>query len=112
MPPLELRTELELSGVLEGLGMRRAFRADAEFEGMTRSERLAIGAVQHQGWLVLDEEGLEAAAATGVTMEAVSGVATPLELTLDRPYLACLHDVETALPLLLVQVVDPSAAAS
>ena len=49
---------------------------------MTRAERLLVAAVQHQGWLALDEEGLEAAAATGVTMEPVSAPSTPLELTL------------------------------
>ena len=112
MPPVELRTALELTDALRRLGMRRAFTPEAEFDRMTRAERLLVAAVQHQGWLALDEEGLEAAAATGVTMEPVSAPSTPLELTLDRPYLACLHDVETGLPLLLVQVVDPTAAAS
>ncbi|SDS11767.1 serpin B [Friedmanniella luteola] len=113
MPPVRLRTELDLVGVLEGLGMRRAFATGlAEFDGMTRSERLHVGAVRHQGWLALDEDGLEAAAATGVAMDAVSAPSIELELTLDRPFLACLHDVATALPLLLVQVGDPAARAA
>ena len=47
--------------------------------------------------LALDEDGLEAAAATGVAMDAVSAPSIELDLVLDRPYLACLHDVETAL---------------
>lgn len=113
MPPVRLRSALDLGEVLQGLGMRRAFAMGlAEFDGMTRSERLHVGTVQHQGWLALDEDGLEAAAATGVTMEAMSAPSIELELTLDRPFLACLHDVATALPLLLVRVTDPTAQAS
>jgi len=113
MPPVELRARLDLSTVLQELGMRRAFEVGrAELDGMTRSERLHVAAVQHQGWLALDEEGLEAAAGSAVTLEAVSAPSVELELTLDRPFLACLHDVATALPLLLVQVTDPTAKAS
>jgi serine protease inhibitor len=113
MPPVELRTRLDLVQVLQGLGMRRAFSPDlAEFDGMTRSEPLHVSNVQHQGWLALDEKGLEAAAATGVTMDTTSAPMIDLQLVLDRPYLACLHDVATALPLLLVQVTDPTSGAA
>ena len=113
MPPVELRSRLDLVSVLQGLGMRRAFSPGvAEFDGMTGSDKLHVGTVQHQGWLALDEKGLEAAAATGVTMDTVSAPQIDLQLVLDRPYLACLHDVATALPLLLVQVTDPAASGS
>jgi serpin B len=93
--------------------MPRAFEMGlAEFDGLTRTDQLHVSAVQHEGWLALDEKGLEAAAATGVVVDTVSALVTDLEVVLDRPYLACLHDVDTALPLLLVQVTDPAAPAT
>lgn len=89
--------------------MPRAFSDLAEFDAMTRSESLQVGVVEHQGWIAVDEQGLEAAAATAVTVVAVSAPSQPsLRLIFDRPFLACVHDVQTALPLLLLQISDPS----
>ncbi len=110
MPGFQIRSALPLAEVLSGLGMPRAFTEQAEFDAMTHTEPLHIGAVQHQGWVAVDADGLEAAAATAVVVKAVSAPARPpLILTLDSPFLACVHDVATALPLLSIQISDPSA---
>ena len=113
VPRFEFETALELSGPLESLGMSTAFDRTAEFEGIARpsetGERLYIGDVFHDTYVRVDEEGTEAAAATGVHMQAVSA---PPAITVDRPFLFLIRDRETDAVLFLGRVVDAAAAAT
>ena len=85
------------------------FTGGADLTGMTGSQRLAVDAVLHQGYVAVDENGTEAAAATAVTIRAVSGLADVTTVRLDRPFLYVIHDVQTATPLFLGWVADPTA---
>jgi serpin B len=69
---------------------------------------LEIDEVVQAAYLRVDEEGTEAAAATGVGM-AVSGRAPQRLVTFDRPFLLLLTDTATRSPLFLTVVDDPSA---
>ncbi|WP_375422972.1 serpin family protein [uncultured Friedmanniella sp.] len=110
MPGFTFRTKVALPEVLEKLGMARAFSTEAEFDGLTTTQQLILDHVEHQGWIAVDEHGLEAAAATAATAIATSAQAPPaLKLVLDRPFLICVHDITLQLPLLLGIVADPTA---
>ena len=62
-----------------------------------------------KAFLEVDEDGTEAAAATGVSV-AVSMEVTPDDpVTFDRPFLFLLTDTETRSPLFVTVVSDPSA---
>lgn len=112
MPAFRFRSKVSLPEVLAGLGITRAFTDAAEFDGLTLTEPLQLQRVEHQGWIAVDEDGLEAAAATAATVGAVSAPAPPaLTLVLDRPFLIVVHDVALALPLLVGIVADPTAGA-
>ncbi len=109
MPAFTVRSRFSLAEVLATLGMKRAFAPDAEFDGLTTSDHLMLDKVEHQGWIAVDQNGLEAVAATAATAVAVSAPAQPeLELVLDRPFLICVHDVALGLPLLLGVVNNPN----
>jgi serpin B len=111
MPRFTFRSRVALPGVLGRLGMRRALTDLAELGGLTTTEQLVLDRVEHQGWIAVDEHGLEAAAATAVTAVPSSAEAPPeLELVLDRPFLICVHDVALRLPLLVGVVADPTAS--
>jgi serpin B len=61
-------------------------------------------------FLEVDEEGTEAAAATGVAVGVSAGApVTPDVVIFDRPFLFLLTDTETRSPLFLTVVNDPSA---
>jgi serpin B len=107
MPRFEFRTELELSGLLGDLGMHTAFTDAADFSGMTGDRRLSIGAVIHQAFIKVDEEGTEAAAATAVVMRVTAAI-EPAVVTLDRPFLFVIQHDGTGEVLFVGQVTDPS----
>ena len=50
----------------------------------------------------------EAAAATAVTMRATSALQDPRIVTVDRPFLYVIHDVQDGTPLFVGRVDDPS----
>jgi serine protease inhibitor len=110
LPRWTFRTQVMLNEVLIGLGMPTAFsEARADFRGMTTQQRLLIDAVVHEAFIAVDEQGTEAAAATAVVMRATSAVVPSVEVTVDRPFLFVLHDVETGTPLFIGRVSDPAA---
>ena len=109
LPRFEFRTQAGLADTLRSLGMAIAFDPDAaDFGAMTTEERLFISAVVHEAFISVDEEGTEAAAATAVVMAATSAPPTPVELTVDRPFVFVLRDTETGAILFLGRVLDPT----
>jgi serpin B len=108
LPTFTVSSTVDLEPPLTDLGLTRAFSDAAEFPGLTTTRQLKLQAAKHMGYLALDENGVEAAAATVITVEPVSGHAGPgHELVVDRPFLFVLHDVALTLPLLVGVVVDP-----
>jgi serpin B len=110
MPKWTFRTGLDLTGTLAALGMPTAFTDAADFSAMTARERLQISRVVHQAFVAVDEEGAEAAAATGVAVQLTSATAVSNTFVVDRPFLFFIYDVETATPLFVGRVTDPGAA--
>jgi serpin B len=112
LPRFRQRTSAALIPVLRQLGVQDAFTDAADFSGITRAERLLIGAVVHQAYIDVDEQGTEAAAATAVTMRpmALRRGPEPIPFTVDRPFLFAITDTATGLPLFLGQVTRPTVA--
>lgn len=109
LPKFTTSSELSLEDALRTLGMTISFTDNADFSGMTGEKDLAIGGVFHNGFVAVDEAGTEAAAATAVVMRATAAPAEPRSVTVDRPFLWLIRDVETGTILFLGQVLDPRA---
>src|SRR5262249_27011820 len=95
LPKFRLTSSLELEEPLSALGMPLAFKpGHADLSGIAgQPGDLSIGAVVHQAYLDVDEEGTEAAAATGVTIVAAGVRAKPpIDFTVDRPFAFVLRD--------------------
>src|SRR5262249_55208140 len=71
LPKFKMTRALSLSRALSEMGMAEAFSRSADFSGMTGSRELFISEVVHKAHVDVQEEGTEAAAATGVVMEAL-----------------------------------------
>ncbi len=107
MPKFEFKARFALQNALAGLGMRDAFQAGtADFSGMDGARDLFIQSVIHEAYVAVDEEGTEAAAATGVVVGIVS---MPLHtITVNRPFIFLIHDTETDTLLFVGRVLDPT----
>jgi serpin B len=110
MPKFRQQARFGLIPVLRQLGIDAAFTDRADFSGITLQERLLIGAVAHQAYIDVDEQGTEAAAATAVTMRPMAAVRAPepVTMTVDRPFLFAIIEVASGLPLFLGQVTRPT----
>jgi len=108
-PKFEFRVTASLSDALKNLGMPTAFGAGADFSGITGSAALSISEVLHEAFIAVDELGTEAAAATAVAFDE-SAPADPVHLTVDRPFIFFIRDVETNTILFLGRVLDPTAS--
>jgi serpin B len=107
-PKFKFRTHVLLNDALHRLGMTDAFDPGrADFSGIS-DEQLFVSQVVHDAYVSVDEEGTEAAAATGVAIQAVSGLARTTDVTVDRPFLFAITDQATGAPLFLGRVVDPA----
>ncbi len=106
MPTFEFDSRFALRDALVSLGMADAFApGTADFSGMDGTRDLFIQSVVHQAYVAVDEEGTEAAAATGITVGIVS---MPMNtITVDRPFIFAIHDVETDTLLFVGRVVNP-----
>jgi serpin B len=110
LPRWTFRTQVSLRETLATLGMRTAFDPQAaDFSGMTREEQLFVSSVLHEAFVVVDEEGTEAAAATSVEMGTTSAPMLEHEVVVDRPFFFVIHDVEHLTPLFVGRVTDPTA---
>jgi len=109
MPKFEFESDFSLVNTLAAMGMPVAFSAAADFSGMTGSRDLAIAEILHKAFVSVDEAGTEAAAATAVVMRETAMPGEPVEVTVDRPFVFLIRDIETSAILFVGRVVNPSA---
>ncbi|TEU16292.1 MAG: serpin family protein [Dehalococcoidia bacterium] len=108
MPQFEFESEFSLKDTLAGMGMPIAFSSSADFSGMTGKPELFISAVVHKAFVAVDEAGTEAAAATAVIMALNAVPPPPVEVTIDRPFIFLIRDIETGAILFVGRVMNPS----
>jgi len=109
MPQFEFDSEFSLKDTLAGMGMPIAFSSGADFSGMTGNPELFISDVVHKAFVAVDEAGTEAAAATAVIMTLTAVPEPPVEVTIDRPFIFLIRDIETGAILFVGRVMNPVA---
>ncbi|MEZ6139048.1 MAG: serpin family protein [Zavarzinella sp.] len=112
MPRFKLETNYRLNDPLQDMGMKLAFVAGkADFSGMhDTDEKLFISLVIHKAFVDVNEEGSEAAAATGVVMGRTSAAVPrpPKVFDANRPFLFFIRNKKTNMVLFAGKVADPS----
>jgi serine protease inhibitor len=107
LPRWTFSTVVNLAQELPKLGMPTTFSGAADFAGIAPG--LLIDQAVHRTKIIVDEEGTEAAAVTGVAM-AVSAPAQPkITVRVDRPFAFAIVHTPTGTPLFTGTVGDPSA---
>lgn len=101
LPRFEVKQHSSLLPVLAQLGITDLTNLSGIAPG------LFVGAVEHEAVVKVNEEGTEAAAATGV---AIPASMPQFELKADRPFLFFVRDRQTGAILFMGRVADPSAS--
>jgi serpin B len=107
-PKFRLETEYSLPETLAAMGMPTAFSPDADFSGMDGTKDLFISGVVHKAFVDVNEEGTEAAAATGVVIGLTSARpdATPI-FRADHPFVFLITEKDSGTILFAGRVVNP-----
>ena len=95
--------------------MSNAFdRGKSDFSGMDGNSCFAgdepclfIREVIHQAFVSVDEQGTEAAAATGAVVQLESERPDPVLVAIDQPFIFLVRDSDTGAILFLGRVLDP-----
>jgi serpin B len=97
-------------GILGRMGMPTAFSpVEADFSGINGWRDFYLSEVVHQAFVEVNEEGTEAAAATGLVV-GVTMVVKKLIFRADHPFIFIIQDRATGNILFMGRVVDPSAS--
>ena len=107
LPRFTYETKYFMNRLLQEMGMPAAFSQQADLSGMDGTRGLSIQHVIHQAFVEVNEEGTEAAAATGVAV-GLTSVPQVTVFRADRPFLFAIQDTETGLLLFLGKIVDPT----
>ena len=93
---------------LRALGMQDAFiKGAANFSGIDGTRDLLITSVFHKAFVDVNEEGTEAAAATGVIVGVTSMPPPPEIFRADRPFLFLLREKKTGTILFMGRMTEP-----
>ena len=108
LPKFRMDSEFELKTTLESMGMKLAFQSSAaDFSGMSTREGMFISAAIHKAFVDVNEEGTEAAAATGIQMKSEAARLSAV-FRADHPFVFLIRDNRTKSILFLGRVTDPS----
>ena len=107
MPKFEYESSFGLKDALTTLGMGVAFTMDADLSGMDGKKELFIQDVVHKAFVAVDESGTEAAAATAVVVGLKSAPMEPVTMTIDRPFIFFIRDIQTGSIIFVGRVLNP-----
>jgi len=109
LPKFKLTEEVQLQDTLARMGMPAAFQPEAaDFSGMDGDKDLFISAVLHKAFVDVNEEGTEAAAATGV-VAAPAAIRLTTTFRADHPFVLLIQDKRSGSILFLGRVANPGA---
>jgi serine protease inhibitor len=92
IPKFSLSVKYDLNTLLKSLGMRDIFNvANADLSGMSPDKGLYLSKVVHKSYVDVNEEGTEAAAATGESI-SVKRLPVTVQFTANCPFLFFIWD--------------------
>jgi serpin B len=113
LPKFTINSGFGLGATLAKMGMPTAFTKAADFSGMDGQNDLHIDSVIHKAFINVNEDGTEAAAATGVTMTTTAieeYPPSPAIFDADHPFDYMIVDNKTGSLLFMGRVTDPGGS--
>jgi len=108
MPKFKLGYKTELVSTLKSLGVVDIFDAAlANLTGIT-DEDLFVSDILHETKIEVNEEGSEAAGATGIQLDTRAGGSRSKIVMIDRPFMFVIQDLKNNIPLFMGKIMNPS----
>lgn len=108
LPQFKLTSQFSLKDQLSAMGMTSAFSDNADFSGMNGQHDLFLGAVIHQAFVDVNEEGTVAAAATGAVIQTRSRPQPVTVFRADHPFLFMIRDRASGSILFMGRLSEPA----
>lgn len=108
LPKFELTKKFDLIPTLRDMGMKAAFTGGADFSGISESGKLFISDVVHKAFVLVNEEGAEAAASTGIGFK-LTAAPVRKEFRADHPFLFFIRDNKSGSILFIGRLANPSS---
>ncbi len=110
LPKFKFDRKYTLNNSLIKMGMPTAFSDRADLSKMDGTKNLKIDKVFHQAFVEVNEEGTEAAAATGVVVVPKVSIPSPVKtFRADHPFIFLILDKQNSNILFLGRVVNPTS---
>lgn len=110
VPKCSIRQRLSVKKPLQDLGMTEPFSDKANFTVLSPNGDLVINDVLHSAFMQLNEAGIEAAAATAVTMMTKSALIPkkdPIVVRCDKPFYVLIREKATGMMLFVGLIATP-----
>ena len=106
LPKLEITFPTRLDDALKSMGMVDAFSERADFSGLDGSRELFLGAVLHKAFIIVNEQGTEAAAATALIMQTKALSFPTVVFRADHPFVFLIREDSTGCILFIGRVAN------
>ncbi|KAM9621788.1 heparin cofactor 2 [Trichechus inunguis] len=103
LPKFKLEKNYNLVEALKSIGIIALFDKNSNLSGISQ-DKITIDLFKHQGIIMVNEEGTEAAAVTTVGFMPLS---TQVRFTVDRPFLFLVYEHRTSCLLFMGRVTNP-----
>jgi len=111
LPKFKMTCRFGLNDTLKAMGMSDAFDSGkADFSGMDGGRNLFISAAVHKAFVEVNEQGTEAAAATGIAMGLTALPMPPMEFRADHPFIFLIREKSSGSILFIGRVTNPTVA--
>merc|ERR1712215_224140 len=109
MPKFKLKSKFNAAEMLQNLGARDVFTAEAELDKIVDGGPIGVGKVIHEAVVEVSKEGTMGAAATGVEIVLFSAsFGEQKNIVIDRPFIFIVQDRVNNIPVLVGRVKSPS----
>ncbi|XP_040577031.1 antichymotrypsin-2 isoform X1 [Lepeophtheirus salmonis] len=108
LPKFKLESFYNLKDSLRAIGIKQIFSDKSDLSGIAGSpNQLYVSKIFQKATIEVNEEGSEAAAASGVVMMMRSMPMPPTPVVIDHPFMFFIKDKQTGLVLFLGRIVNP-----
>ena len=106
LPKFKIETSYQLKNKLSSMGMSSVFSSSADLSGIDGRQDLEVSEVVHKAFVEVNEEGTEAAAATGIINKTKAVVIQPMipVFRADHPFMFFIRDNVNRINLFVGQV--------